>query len=67
LHEDNSAPALPAKGGFSDAPPPQEIGFMYGRAVEDPEGDVLEFAWMDLSAASEMPTIESPARSDWRK
>ena len=28
------------------------MGFMYNRAIEDPDGHVLEFVWMDLNSAS---------------
>jgi uncharacterized protein len=39
-----------------------DMGFMYNRTVEDPDGHVLELVWMDMSAASEM-TGEAPAAS----
>jgi uncharacterized protein len=53
---DTAVEAGAAAGGKADIRAPQDMGFMYGRAVEDPDGHVLEFAWMDMSAASEMPT-----------
>ncbi|HWW65248.1 MAG TPA: VOC family protein [Sphingomonadaceae bacterium] len=44
--------AIAAAGGAGDFRPPQDHGFMYGRSVEDPDGHVLEFAWMDVAAAT---------------
>lgn len=40
-----------AAGGKADIRPPQDSGFMYNRAVEDPDGHVFELMWMDMSAA----------------
>src|SRR5690242_11999820 len=31
---------------------PQEMGFMYGRSFEDPDGHTFEAMWMDMAAAS---------------
>jgi predicted lactoylglutathione lyase len=36
-----------AVGGKADPRPPQDMGFLYNRAVEDPDGHVFELAWMD--------------------
>ena len=33
----------------------QDYGFMYGRALEDPDGNIIEFMWMDPQAASDGP------------
>ncbi|MFN3521157.1 MAG: VOC family protein [Phenylobacterium sp.] len=38
-----------AAGGKADARPPMDMGFMYNRQVEDPDGHVLEFVWMDMA------------------
>jgi hypothetical protein len=38
-------------GGKGDIREPQEMGFMYGRTFEDPDGNVFEPMWMDMSAA----------------
>jgi predicted lactoylglutathione lyase len=43
------APAA-AAGGRPDPNPAQDHGFMYGRSVEDPDGNVWEIMWMDASA-----------------
>ncbi|MGH6854076.1 MAG: VOC family protein [Aestuariivirga sp.] len=48
-----------AAGGKADIRERQDMGFMYNRAVEDPDGHVLEFMWMDMKAASGM-TGEQP-------
>lgn len=37
-------------GGKADPNPTQDHGFMYGRSVEDPDGNVWEIVWMDMSA-----------------
>lgn len=37
--------------GATDFRPPQDHGFMYGRAFEDSDGHVIELGWMDLEAA----------------
>ena len=39
-----------AAGGHADPNPAQDHGFMFGRSVEDPDGNVWEFLWMDPSA-----------------
>lgn len=37
-------------GGKADIREPMDLGFMYNRAVEDPDGHVFELAWMDPQA-----------------
>ncbi len=46
-----TAKAGPA-GGISDVNPGQDLGFMVGRSVADPDGHVWEFTWMDPRAAT---------------
>ena len=41
-----------AAGGRADIRAPQDMGFMYVRTFEDPDGHVFEPAWMDMSAAA---------------
>jgi uncharacterized protein len=36
-----------AAGGRADPNPPQDLGFMFNRHVEDPDGYVWEILWMD--------------------
>ena len=36
--------------GGSDNDKVQDMGFMYGRSISDPDGNVLEVMWMDVSA-----------------
>lgn len=40
-------------GGKADIRAPQDHGFMYGRAFEDPDGNIFEPVWMDMSAAQD--------------
>ena len=46
--------------GGTDNEMVQEHGFMYGRSISDPDGNVLEVAWMDAAAMA--PTL--PAEMD---
>jgi predicted lactoylglutathione lyase len=39
-----------AAGGRADPNPLQDLGFMFNRHVEDPDGYVWELVWMDPSA-----------------
>ena len=38
--------------GGSPANDPMELGFMYGRSFEDPDGHIWEVVWMDVEAAT---------------
>jgi hypothetical protein len=42
--------AAAAAGGKADVRPPQDMGFMYGRAFEDLDGHIFEPVFMDMSA-----------------
>lgn len=43
-------------GGQPDPREPMDLGFMYNRAVEDPDGHVFELVWMNPDAAmDDMP------------
>lgn len=44
--------AAASAGGKADVRERQDMGFMYGRAFEDPDGHVFEAVWMDMEAAS---------------
>lgn len=44
--------AAAAAGGKADIRERQDMGFMYLRTFEDPDGHVFEPAWMDMTAAS---------------
>jgi predicted lactoylglutathione lyase len=39
-----------AAGGRADPNPAQDLGFMYNRHIEDPDGYVWEMVWMNTSA-----------------
>ncbi|WP_017793605.1 VOC family protein [Leucobacter salsicius] len=41
--------------GGAEPVPAQELGFMYSRDLEDPDGNVLEFVYMDPAAAADGP------------
>ena len=42
--------AAAANGGKADPGPKQDLGFMYGRSFEDPDGHHWEPHWMDPAA-----------------
>ena len=42
-----------AVGGRTDPNPSQDHGFMFGRSVEDPDGNVWEIMWMDPAALAQ--------------
>jgi predicted lactoylglutathione lyase len=44
-----------AAGGRADPNPAQDLGFMYNRHVEDPDGNVWEILWMDPAALAQTP------------
>nr|WP_256473295.1 VOC family protein [Phyllobacterium sp. 21LDTY02-6] len=44
---DRLAEAAKTAGGKIDVRAAMDLGFMYNRAVEDPDGHVLELVWMD--------------------
>jgi hypothetical protein len=44
-----------AAGGRADPNPKQDHGFMYGRSIEDPDGNVWELVWMDAAAMAGAP------------
>jgi predicted lactoylglutathione lyase len=49
---DAIARAAAAAGGKADVREPQELGFMYSRSFEDPDGHIFEPAWMNMEAAT---------------
>lgn len=48
-------------GGAPDPTPTQDMGFMYGRSFEDPDGHIWEVMWMDPAAAQDGPPTEAMA------
>jgi len=44
--------AAAAAGGKADIRERQDLGFLYGRTFEDPDGHVFEPMWMDMAAAT---------------
>jgi predicted lactoylglutathione lyase len=51
-----------ASGG-SPAREPMELGFMYGRSFNDPDGHLWEIFWMDPSALEEPSHAAAPSAS----
>ena len=41
--------------GGTEARPAADYGFMYQRQLNDPDGNILEFGWMDPAAAEQGP------------
>ncbi|HEY3437658.1 MAG TPA: VOC family protein [Actinotalea sp.] len=41
--------------GGTEAHPASDYGFMYQRQLTDPDGNILEFGWMDPTAAAQGP------------
>lgn len=48
-------------GGKADPNPSQDLGFMYQRSVQDPDGHVWEITWMDPAAAEAGPPEHAAA------
>jgi hypothetical protein len=48
---DDIVKAASQAGGTADPNPTQNMGFMYGRSFEDPDGHIWETIWMNLPAA----------------
>ena len=46
-----------AAGGKADPTPKQDMGFMYGRSFEDPDGHIWENVWMNMEAVPEGETV----------
>jgi predicted lactoylglutathione lyase len=44
-----------AAAGGSEERPASDYGFMYQRQLTDPDGNILEFGWMDPAAAEQGP------------
>lgn len=55
--------AAAANGGTADVNPVQELDFMYGRDLTDPDGHIWGPLWMDMSAmpaARSNPSVDGP-------
>ncbi len=50
-----------AAGGSPDPTPIQDLGFMYGRSFEDPDGHIWELVWMNVEAAMQADGDEPAA------
>ena len=48
-----------ANGGTADPNATQDLGFMYGRSFEDPDGHIWEPSWMDMAAVDANPPAQA--------
>lgn len=48
--------AAAGAGGTGDIRPTQDMGFMYGRSFEDPDGHIFEPSYMDMAAFTDAST-----------
>jgi predicted lactoylglutathione lyase len=46
-----------AAGGRPEPTPTQDLGFMYGRSFEDPDGHIWENVWMNMAAVPAGETV----------
>lgn len=53
--EVDAAVAAGISAGGSEPRPASDYGFMYQRQLNDPDGNILEFGWMDPVAAEQGP------------
>lgn len=51
----DSAIALGLSAGGAEPHPASDYGFMYQRTLTDPDGNIIEFGWMDPVAAEQGP------------
>jgi uncharacterized protein len=56
---DATANAAAGAGGRVDIRERQDMGFMYNRAVEDPDGHVIELIWADMAAMPAEQTVSA--------
>ena len=56
---DAFAEAVVGAGGRADVAPKQDLGFMYSRTIEDPDGHMFEPMWMDPSAIEGAAAVET--------
>ena len=47
---DAIADAASAARGKADVRDPMDMGGLYNRAIEDPDGHILELVWVDVAA-----------------
>lgn len=51
----DAAAAAGLAAGGSEPRPASDFGFMYQRGITDPDGNSIEFGWMDPAAAGQGP------------
>ena len=57
----DAATAAGLGAGGTEAQPASDYGFMYQRQLTDPDGNILEFGWMDPAAAKQGPEAYAAA------
>ena len=55
----DAAVAAGVAAGGATVGEPQDFGFMYQRGLADPDGNVIDFGWMDPVAAAQGPAAFS--------
>jgi predicted lactoylglutathione lyase len=55
----DAAVAAGVAAGGSEPQPATDFGFMYQRGLTDPDGNVVDFGWMDPVAAAQGPAAYS--------
>ena len=58
---DEIVEAAAGSGGRADPGPKQDLGFMYSRGFEDPDGHIWEPVWMNPAVASGEQPVEHAA------
>jgi uncharacterized protein len=58
---DEIVEAAASAGGRADPGPKQDLGFMYSRGFEDPDGHIWEPVWMNPAVASGEQPVEHVA------
>ncbi len=61
---DDTVNAGVGAGGTEPTESTQDLGFMYSRQLEDPDGNILEFVWMDPAAAAGGPDAADSAGNE---
>ena len=56
---DRTVEVAGSAGGRADPREPKDLGFMYNRAVEDPDGYMFELIWMDPEGMAEELTQDA--------
>lgn len=61
--EVDTAVAAGLAAGGTEAHPPADYGFMYQRQLTDPDGNLIEFGWMEPAAIEQGPAAFMDAQA----